>query len=1061
MYALGVLFPMRILVVDDHAVVRHGVVSLLTSQPGYQVCGEAVDGQDAVEKARSLRPDVIVMDVSMPTVNGLEATRIIRREISDIEVLILSQHESAEMVRQAFNAGARGYVVKSSIANHLLSAVEAVGHHESFFDGTRSHIKNKPPRPVDEQEILQRSVALEQALRDSEELYRSTFELAAVGVAHVSAEGRWLRVNPKLCEITGYSQEEMLNLHFQDITYPDDLARDVDQANKLVAGLMDQYSLEKRYIRKDGSLLWANLTVSAVRDANRKFKYFISVLEDIHARKEAEQARTRLALAEQARFRLAAIVESSEDAIVSKDLNGIITSWNFGAERVFGYKAEEVIGKSITILIPKELLSEETEFLRRLRSGQRIGHYETTRVRKDGKRISVSLTISPVRDAEGRVVGASKIAQDITGRRESEERLQKSEERLRTALDVASAGVWDYDLAANTVFWSPTVYTLLGYQPGECEPSVENWENRVHPDDLPRILPLLEEAKNGKAHYQSEYRSLWPDGTIHWLSANGKFFFDDQKRPIRFLGAFTEITRRKVGEVALRESEQRFRAFFQSAAMGAARADFHTRRFLEVNETFCKMTGYSAQELQCLTFLEITHPEDRALSPTGSTQPYEADMRYLRKDGEIIWVHTGISSVCNEQGVPLYYVAIIADITERKKAEQARRETEERTRFTLEAANIGTWEWDLITGVVRWSDNMERVHRQAPGSFAGSFESFLANVHPDDRTRIPELVQQAISGDGKYQVEYRQIRSDGTLGWMEGIGQVIYDASGKPIRMMGICTDITERKMVADALRSANDTLEQHVRERTAELLLKNEELTRKTALIRDLSRRSLQIQDEERRRIARELHDSVGQLMAAMSMNFSHALNECQKLSPLASKALFDNAQLLEQATSEVRTISHLLHPPLLEEAGLATAIHIFVEGFSDRSKVEVTTNVPEDLGTLPKEIEITLFRIVQEALTNIHRHSASPTASIRISREDSQITLQISDAGHGIPQNKMQMLNSSTGTGVGIRGMRERLQQLSGDLQIQSDARGTMFIATLPVPRQSELPARLKASQ
>jgi PAS domain S-box-containing protein len=1052
---------MRILVADDHAVVRRGVVSLLTSQAGYDVCGEALDGQDAVEKARALQPDIIVMDVSMPNLNGLEATRTIRREIPDIEILILSQHESAEMVRQAFNAGARGYVVKSSIADHLLNAVEAVGNHESFFDGTRSQMSKNPSRRVDEQDILQRSAILEQALRESEELYRSTFELAAVGVAHVSPEGRWLRVNPKLCEIIGYSQEELLNLRFQDLTHPDDLAPDMEQAEKVVAGSLDQYSMEKRYIRKDGSLRWVNLTVSSVRDANKKFKHFISVIEDITARKESEQSRSRLAFAEQARFRLAAIVESSDDAIISKDLNGIITSWNSAAERIFGYEAEEVIGKSITILIPPELLDEETKFLQRLRKGERIDHYETTRLRKNGARLLVSLTISPVRDAEGRVVGASKIARNITGQREYEQLVEKSEDRLRTALEVASAGVWDHDLAANKVFWSPTVYSLLGYQPGECEPSAENWQRRVHPDDLPRVLPLLAQAKNGKGYYQSEYRTLWPDGTIHWLSANGRFFFDAQKQPVRFLGAFTEITRRKAGELALRESEQRFRAFFHSAAVGAARADFRTSRFLDVNDTFCEMTGYSREELLSLTFIDITHPEDRALSPRGNAQPYEAEKRYVRKNGEIIWVHGAINCVSDELGVPLYYVAIIADITDRRKEEQSRREAEERTRFSLEAAGVGTWEWDLIGGTVRWSENMEKVHRQASGSFGGSFESFLANVHPDDRSRIPQLVQQAISGDGKYHVEYRQIGADGSLGWMEGIGQVIYDDSGKPIRMMGICTDITERKSAEDALRSAHDELEQRVLERTTELVLKNEELTQKSAVIRDLSRRSLQIQDEERRRIAREMHDSVGQLLAAMSMNFAHALNECQKLSPLASKALFDNAQLLEQATSEVRTLSHLLHPPLLEEAGITTAIHIFVEGFSERSKIHVTCDLPENIGPLPKEIEITLFRIIQEALTNIHRHSASTTATIRICREESQVKLEISDAGHGIPHNKLQLVNSSSGSGVGIRGMRERLQQLGGDLLIESDSDGTTLRATLPVAGETKAINRLKASQ
>src|SRR5712692_2549028 len=153
--------------------------------------------------------------------------------------------------------------------------------------------------------ILQRSAALEQALRDSEELYRSTFELAAVGVAHVNPDGRWLRLNRKFCDIVGYEQEEILKLKFQDTTHPDDLAADVAQAEKIVAGLSDQYSMEKRYIRKNGSVVWVNLTVSSVRDTDHKLRYFVSLVEDISRRKEAELAR----------FRLAAIVESSGDAI--------------------------------------------------------------------------------------------------------------------------------------------------------------------------------------------------------------------------------------------------------------------------------------------------------------------------------------------------------------------------------------------------------------------------------------------------------------------------------------------------------------------------------------------------------------------------------------------------------------------------------------------------------------------------------------------------------------------------------------------------------------------------
>jgi len=242
---------------------------------------------------------------------------------------------------------------------------------------TQEFSKLSVPVPWDFQEILQRSVALEQALRDSEELDRTTFELAAVGVANVSPDGRFLRVNDKLCEITGYSKDELLKMTFHDITYPDDLADDVAQGEKVKSGALDTYVLEKRYIRKDGSILWASLSVSGARDATAKLKHFISVVEDIGVRWEAEEARSRLV----------AIVESSDDAIISKTLNGVIQTWNDGAQRIFGFTPEEAIGKPITIVIPPELHEEEKKIISRLRNGERIAHYETIRMTKSGERL--------------------------------------------------------------------------------------------------------------------------------------------------------------------------------------------------------------------------------------------------------------------------------------------------------------------------------------------------------------------------------------------------------------------------------------------------------------------------------------------------------------------------------------------------------------------------------------------------------------------------------------------------------------------------------------------------
>jgi signal transduction histidine kinase len=231
-------------------------------------------------------------------------------------------------------------------------------------------------------------------------------------------------------------------------------------------------------------------------------------------------------------------------------------------------------------------------------------------------------------------------------------------------------------------------------------------------------------------------------------------------------------------------------------------------------------------------------------------------------------------------------------------------------------------------------------------------------------------------------------------------------------------------------------------------------ELHRKTQQLEALNARITTLQDEERRRIARELHDSVGQLLAAVSMNSALVQAESHKLSPEAAKCVHENAAMVEEATKEIRTISHLLHPPLLDEAGLASALHCYVEGFSDRSKIVAKLDIPQSFEGLSKEMDLCIFRVVQECLTNIHRHAGSPTAAIRITQGEACLRVEIEDAGKGIPPEKKSLFGLSAHTGVGLRGMSERLRQLGGTLQIQSNGRGTQVIATLPVARTAVVP-------
>jgi signal transduction histidine kinase len=221
-------------------------------------------------------------------------------------------------------------------------------------------------------------------------------------------------------------------------------------------------------------------------------------------------------------------------------------------------------------------------------------------------------------------------------------------------------------------------------------------------------------------------------------------------------------------------------------------------------------------------------------------------------------------------------------------------------------------------------------------------------------------------------------------------------------------------------------------------------ERTRTEENLRQLTGRLVQLRDDERRRLARELHDSVGQLLAAMSMNQANVLADKQ-LSPMVASAVSENAALLAQVSTEIRTISHLLHPPLLDEVGLAFGIRGYLEGFAERSRMKVDLELADDFGRLPLALETAIFRIVQECLTNIHRHSESATAKIRVTRSSKHICLEVADKGKGMPPEKLWEIEMGT-SGVGLRGMRERIRLFGGSLEIHSDSTGTTVTARFP---------------
>src|SRR5690242_3057393 len=243
-----------------------------------------------------------------------------------------------------------------------------------------------------------------------------------------------------------------------------------------------------------------------------------------------------------------------------------------------------------------------------------------------------------------------------------------------------------------------------------------------------------------------------------------------------------------------------------------------------------------------------------------------------------------------------------------------------------------------------------------------------------------------------------------------------------------------------ERLRSAAGELEEKVRERT-------EELDHANYSLRHLTARLLNLQDEERRRIARELHDNAGQALSALAMNLGAVAKDLDRLVTTAA-TVADSASLVQEMSNDIRTMSYLLHPPMLDEMGLAAALRWYVDGFSERSKIAVELDCGQDLGRLSREVEIAIFRLVQECLTNIQRHSGSPTATIRIARHDGVVRVEVRDQGQGLSAQKREQMILGGTVGVGIRGIRERVRQLGGTLEISSDGigAGTCILVRLP---------------
>jgi PAS domain S-box-containing protein len=333
-----------------------------------------------------------------------------------------------------------------------------------------------------------------------------------------------------------------------------------------------------------------------------------------------------------------------------------------------------------------------------------------------------------------------------------------------------------------------------------------------------------------------------------------------------------------------------------------------------------------------------------------------------------------------------------------------------------------------LDGIISsWNRGAERLFGYTAEEAIGQHITLI--IPPDRLDEESMILGKLRQGQRVDHFETIRMRKDRTLINISLTISPIKDSSGRVVGASKVARDITER--------------------------MRSDDVRKKAELTAHLTR----VQDTERRRIARELHDGVGNLLAGISMNAAQIAKEKEKLSETRARCLEENLSLIQQACVEIRTVSYLLHPPLLDEMGLQSAIKWYIDGFAERSKIKVTMEIAADLGRLSEDYELSLFRIAQECLTNIHRHSGSLTAFVRLSRTPRSIEMEVRDEGRGIEKEMQSKFAAGSSPGVGLRGMQERARLLGGELTVQPTENGTSVLVILPLTQEVDIPLEQNA--
>jgi PAS domain S-box-containing protein len=814
------------------------------------------------------------------------------------------------------------------------------------------------------------------------------------------------------------------------------------------------------------------------------------VIQDITERKQREEARRR------AEEELRDFVENATVGMHWVGPDGIVLWVNQGELDLLGYTREEYVGHNIAEFHADR--SVISDMLVRLMRGESLQQYEARLRSKDGSIRHVLVDFIGLFQ-EGKFLHTRYLTRDITQQKLAAKRLatqyaitrvlgesdglpEATPKLIRAVCEAADweiGALWQVDKTAGQLrcleFVNCSPKGVPGFEaatrsrtfslgiglPGRVWSSGEAaWiPDATQDGNFPRALAAVQDGLHGTfafpvragtqilgvmEFFSAEVRQPEPE-LIDLLTG-----FGDQ------IGQFAE---RKRAEAELRENERRFREMVDAlpAAIYTTDAKGRITHFNPAAVEFSGRVPELGTDKWCVTW--------KLFRPDGTRLPHDEcpmavalkEGRILdgmetiaeRPDGKRIWFVPYPRPLRDAEGRIVGGVNLLMDITERKQAELA---------TGLLAAIVDSSDDAIISknldGIITsWNKGAECTFGYTAEETLGKHISLIIPV--DRQGEETDILRRLKSGERIDHFETVRQRKDRALFDISVTISPVKDSTGRIIGASKVARDISERKRLDVALRQSeerfrklSESLDAEVRDRTAELEERNREVLVRAEQVRQLSWQVSRIQDEERRHIARELHDSAGQTLTILGMNLATVSKNAKRRAPEIAKSIDQALEMVQELTKEIRTTSYLLHPPLLDENGLPAALSWYIRGLGDRSGLDIAFTISEEFGRLPRDLELVVFRLVQECLTNVHRHSGSKTATIQINRDSDRVLVEVRDQGKGISRERLVQIEHGI-SGLGIRGMRERLRQFQGEVILDSVGAGTTVIVTIPIPK------------